>query len=88
MSDLQSSPSKDAATTSNLAVKSGFLLKRNEQGSWQKRFVCVVPHTFLYYFDSELGDAPRGIIDLELYTNVNRDDGILKLESADEDYIR
>lgn len=69
-------------------MKSGFLQKRNEQGNWQKRFVCLVPHMYLYYFDSELADAPRGIIDLELYPHVNRDDSMLKLESADEDFLR
>lgn len=34
-----------------LANKSGWLFKRNEQHVWQARYCCVVPHTFLYYFD-------------------------------------
>jgi hypothetical protein len=68
-------------------VKSGHLSKRNEQGNWQKRFVCVVPHMFLYYFDNEFSEAPRGVIDLELYTNVLRDEGVLKLTTAEESHI-
>ena len=36
-----------------LSVKSGWLVKRNEQHVWQKRWCCVVPHTFLYYFEAE-----------------------------------
>jgi len=27
-------------------------VKRNEQHVWQKRWCCVVPHTFLYYFEA------------------------------------
>jgi hypothetical protein len=27
-------------------------LKRNEQHVWQARYCCVVPHSFLYYFDA------------------------------------
>lgn len=81
----QCTPNKDACTTANLAIRSGFLLKRNEQGNYQKRFICVVPHMFLYYFDNELSEAPRGIIDLELYTNVNRDENnVLKLTTSND----
>ena len=47
--------------------------KKNEQGIWEKRFVCTVPHLFLYYYQSDSSDVPRGIIDLELYTNIQRD---------------
>lgn len=35
-----------------LASKCGWLVKRNEQHVWQKRWCCVVPHTFLYYFEA------------------------------------
>lgn len=35
-----------------LATKTGWLYKRNEQHVWQPRWCCVVPHTFLYYFDA------------------------------------
>ena len=27
-------------------------MKRNEQHVWQRRWCCVVPHTFLYYFEA------------------------------------
>ena len=35
-----------------LASKAGWLVKRNEQHVWQRRWCCVVPHTFLYYFEA------------------------------------
>jgi len=54
-----------------LSTHSGYLIKRNEQHVWQKRWCCVVPHTFLYYFDAEREGDPVGIIDLECYTSVN-----------------
>lgn len=41
-----------------LSVRRGWMLKKNEQGAWQRRYCCLVPHTFLYYFeskDSEVG---------------------------------
>lgn len=68
---------------SHMAVKSGFLMKKNEQGNWQKRFVCTVPHLFLYYYDMEKSETPRGIIDLYYYTKmcqVGSEGNVLKLE--------
>ena len=70
------------------AVKSGYLQKKNEHGVFQKRFLCSVPHTFLYYYESDTADSPRGVIDLELYTQIaleGSDYSILKVspESAD-----
>jgi len=35
-------------------------MKKNEQGMYQRRYVCIVPHTFMYYFDSDTSEAPRG----------------------------
>jgi hypothetical protein len=43
---------------------------------------------FLYYFDNELADSPRGTIDLELYTEVYREDGMLRLGTTDEEILR
>lgn len=63
-------------------------MKRNEQGQYQRRFICTVPHLFLYYFDSDTSDAPRGIIDLELYTNISTNNNTLKLASIQEDRLR
>ena len=57
-------PSKDAATTSKFAIKTGYMFKKNEQGQWQERYVCTVPHIFLYYFESETSDSPRGFVHL------------------------
>lgn len=59
-------------------------MKKNEQGSFQRRFVCIVPHMFLYYFENEMADSPRGIIDLELLDNITREHDVLKLSTADE----
>eukprot|EP01039_Chlorochromonas_danica_P000856 gene856-931_t len=87
---VKCTPNKDASTTTSLAIQSGFLLKRNEQGNWQKRYVCIVPHMFLYYFDGELAESPRGIIDLELYTDVQRDEGgrAIKLTTGENSHLR
>jgi hypothetical protein len=59
---------------SRLAIKSGYMTKKNESGAWQRRYCVLVPHTFLYYFDTDEGDVPRGIIDLEYYTDISADD--------------
>lgn len=85
---FQCTPNKDAQTIASLAIRSGYIMKRNEQGVFHKKFVCVVPHSFLYYFDSETSESPRGVIDLELYTNVTRDDNTLKMSTNDEDKLR
>jgi hypothetical protein len=55
------------------------MLKRNEQGMWQGRFVCMVPHMFLYYYGDEEYDVPRGIIDLEYYTTLTVDGDVISL---------
>lgn len=37
------------------------MFKKNKQGAWQRRYCCLVPHTFLYYFeskDAEVGRTP------------------------------
>ena len=42
-------------------------------GSWRKRRALLVPHTFLYYFGEKTAATdlrPHGVIDLQLYTNV------------------
>lgn len=88
---LKSTPNKDAKTMESLAVKSGFLLKRNEQGVWQKRFICTVPHTFLYYYDNDYSESPRGIIDLELFTQIaleGNDYNILKISPPSDSTLR
>jgi len=68
---IKSSPPKTAEETARLGIVSGFLTKRNEQHSWQRRFCTLVPHSLLYYFEDEDADAPRGIIDLEYYTDIS-----------------
>lgn len=70
----------------SLSIKSGFMRKKNEQGVWEKRFVCTVPHLFLYYYQSDNSEAPRGIIDLELYSNIIRENtNILKMSPMIEE---
>jgi hypothetical protein len=49
---IKSAPPRTPDVLGLLATKSGWLLKRNEQHVWQSRYCCVVPHTFLYYFDA------------------------------------
>ena len=49
---IKSAPPRTPDVLGLLASKSGWLLKRNEQHVWQSRYCCVVPHTFLYYFDA------------------------------------
>jgi hypothetical protein len=48
---IKSAPPRSPDVLGLLSVKSGWLFKRNEQHVWQARYCCVVPHTFLYYFD-------------------------------------
>eukprot|EP00559_Dactyliosolen_fragilissimus_P009217 CAMPEP_0184873114 /NCGR_PEP_ID=MMETSP0580-20130426/41660_1 /TAXON_ID=1118495 /ORGANISM="Dactyliosolen fragilissimus" /LENGTH=1342 /DNA_ID=CAMNT_0027375979 /DNA_START=171 /DNA_END=4199 /DNA_ORIENTATION=+ len=52
---IKSAPPRTPEVMAMLAVKSGWLVKRNEQRVWQRRYCCVVPHTFLYYFEAEPG---------------------------------
>ena len=49
---IKSAPPRTPEVLSLLSLKSGWLWKRNEQHVWQARWCCVVPHTFLYYFDA------------------------------------
>ncbi|KAK7230808.1 hypothetical protein SO694_00075177 [Aureococcus anophagefferens] len=68
---IKSSPPKTARVTSQLGIISGNLTKRNEQHSWQRRFCVLAPQSLLYYFEDAEGDTPRGIIDLEYYTDIS-----------------
>lgn len=70
---LKSSPEKTAPALSSLAEKEGQLVKLNDTGIWRKRHALLVPHTFLYYFGERSAAtdlSPHGVIDLELYTDV------------------
>lgn len=49
---IKSAPPRSPDVLQLLATKAGWLYKRNEQHVWQARWCCVVPHTFLYYFDA------------------------------------
>ncbi|GMI47941.1 hypothetical protein TrCOL_g8874 [Triparma columacea] len=70
---IKSAPSRTPSVLTGLSTHSGWLEKKDESGNWNLRFVCAVPHTFLYYFSSDSPSAtPCGIIDLECYTNVIR----------------
>jgi len=50
---IKSAPPRTPEVMGMLATKCGWLVKRNEQHIWQRRWCCVVPHTFLYYFEAE-----------------------------------
>ena len=81
---IKSTSSKDALTIAKLAIRTAQMSKKNEQGSWQKRFVCMVPHMFLYYYDNELSESPRGVIDLEYFTQLSVDADNVMTMSARE----
>lgn len=53
---IKSAPPRTPDVLKLLSLKSGWLFKRNEQHVWQTRYCCVVPHTFLYYFDANPSD--------------------------------
>jgi hypothetical protein len=55
---IKSAPPRSPDVLQMLSTKSGWLFKRNEQHVWQARWCCVVPHSFLYYFDAVT--APGG----------------------------
>lgn len=50
---IKSAPPRTPEVMTMLSVKSGWLVKRNEQHVWQRRWCCVVPHMMLYYFEAE-----------------------------------
>jgi hypothetical protein len=56
---IKSAPPRSPEVLSLLSIKSGYLVKRNEQHVWQNRWCCVVPHMFLYYFDADIGSGPH-----------------------------
>ncbi|CAN0169949.1 unnamed protein product, partial [Ectocarpus fasciculatus] len=70
---VKSSPPRTAAEMTKLSVRRGWMFKKNKQGAWQRRYCCLVPHTFLYYFESKDAEVPRGVIDLDPYTNIGVD---------------
>ena len=81
---LPTAPSRSAKVLDILSTKSGYLMKRNESNVWSRRFCCVVPHTFLYYFEDNVSTAPVGIIDLECYTAITGTPGhIMELRGED-----
>lgn len=81
---IKSSPPKTAEETARLGIIAGFLTKRNEQHSWQRRFCALVPQSFLYYFEDDGSESPRGIIDLEWYTDISaQPNNVVKLATTD-----
>ena len=82
---IKSSPPKSAPAMAALGVRAGTLTKRNEQHVWQRRFCAVVPQTLLYYFEGEDADTPRGVIDLEYYTEITAEpNNVLRLATPDD----
>lgn len=44
----------------------------------------MVPHMYLYYFESEYAESPRGVIDLEYFTCVDiQGENVLRLGTPD-----
>ncbi|KAJ8603622.1 hypothetical protein CTAYLR_004865 [Chrysophaeum taylorii] len=84
---IKSSPPKSAEETARLGIVSGFLTKRNEQHSWQRRFCALVPQSLLYYFEDEGSDTPRGIIDLEYYTDITaQPNNVVKMSAPESSH--
>lgn len=80
---LKSSPEKTVPCLSPLAEKEGPLVKLNDTGRWRRRHALIVPQTFFYYYDEAATDlGPQGVIDLELYTNIQVVDGEREHDSA------
>jgi len=67
---IKSAPPRTPEVLSLLSIKSGWLWKRNEQHVWQARWCCVVPHTFLYYFDTG-GSKPPPPLTHKMQTALN-----------------
>jgi len=84
---VKGSPPKDAISVTKSAIKSGYLMKRNKQGQYHRRYVCTVPHMFLYYFDNEMSDSPHGIIDLELFSKIEIEDDNETIKLAPDDEV-
>jgi hypothetical protein len=88
---IKGTPCKDARTSMALALKNSSLMKRNEQGVWQKRQICILNHMFLYYYENESSDVPKGIVDLHLYKDLSiegNDMNILKLTPPESSSLR
>lgn len=71
--EVKSSPGTTYQTLLHLCEREGAVEKLNDSGSWKNRRALLVPHTFLYYFSEATASTdlvPHGVIDLELYTDV------------------
>lgn len=58
---IKSAPPRTPEVMTMLSTKAGWLVKRNEQHVWQRRWCCVVPHSFLYYFDAGPADLNENL---------------------------
>jgi hypothetical protein len=62
---------QDARTISQLGTKCGWLYKRSDfTKKWNSRFCVLKSASFLYYYESEDDQTPKGIIDLQNYATV------------------
>lgn len=76
MSCVQSCPPPAASVTTKYGIKHGHLQKKNEQGAYHRRYCVLVPHLFMYYYDNDAAEIPRGIIDLDFYTDTIEDGNV------------
>jgi hypothetical protein len=82
-STIKSAPARTPDVLQRLASHSGSLSKRNDGNEWRQRHCYVVPHSFLYYFETPSSPQPSGVIDLECYTEVERRDGNIIILKGD-----
>ncbi|ETW01059.1 hypothetical protein H310_06688 [Aphanomyces invadans] len=85
---IRGSPPTSATELAHLGTKCGYLRKEadNEKGLWSKYFFVVKPSTFLYYYNTEKDEYPRGVIDLEYMTDVRLNSQCIKRSVGGTNY--
>lgn len=73
---INCAPPRSPEHTTLLATKSGWLVEEDETGAKKRRYCCVVPHTFLYYFDEE--DIDSRVLDIN---KPNSDDDLIRFNT-------
>jgi hypothetical protein len=67
-------PSQSAPSISRLSCKCGYLELADKHSKMKQRWCVLKPTTLLYYYNTEQDASPKGIVDLECYSLVERVD--------------